>query len=181
MRQSEGVTEFVSYAAEEDRCVFAERHIAVFAVVENRLFPGQICQVLHRPIGRKAQTALLGPTAKVRRVMTKRACFCVVRGQVTEDEHGLTIDRNTRAFEDCTAFAFDHFAASWIPSVSAVSISPAGKIRFRFLAFYQMNDELALGIAREGEGLGTKPQSFHIVAIEALDILQDGVQPLLII
>src|SRR5205807_9332084 len=58
MRQSEGVPEFVGNSSNENRHVPAQRHAAIFGVVESWFFAAEIIQVLHAPICRPADYTL---------------------------------------------------------------------------------------------------------------------------
>ena len=57
--QGEGMAKLVGDAANEDRGMPAQRHVAILAVIEPRFLPGEVIQVLLGPIRRKAQAALL--------------------------------------------------------------------------------------------------------------------------
>jgi len=86
--KAEDMAEFVRDATDEDRHVLAQRHVAIFAVVESRLLLREVRQFLDRPICRETQTALLSRQTVVRRPMPERARFFVIGGEVTENRDG---------------------------------------------------------------------------------------------
>ena len=84
--------------------------------------------------------------------MAKRAGFLIIRSQVAEDQKRLSFGGNPGSLQHWPAFAQDDVAALWGARIAVISAFPSRESGFRLLAFHQVDDELAVRIARQGEG-----------------------------